>query len=380
MVSYGQFIKDKSENKKFNWINYCLILIFKANIGYNMNNESTYYYRLKMGKSFLLFLICLCVFSYTYEITQDQNLKSKLGSCSRVYWYQTTNYNLDIEIDFEKRVIKGVQTLTIHDEAFPALEYTMYDIEGINIRSVKDTKNRDIDYQVLNFTDGSQGLKINKYIWYKTNPTYVIEYETSPNASGIHWYEKEDSNGKVIPSMYIQCETIHCRSVTPFQDSPNIRSEFTLKIKTTKDVMIKATGDLVEETTDEKFRYTTYESKEAFPVNMLSIFAGDFKEAKLNDRMSIITESDLNITDFSKFEDFQKIIEITESLMDDNLPNQKLFIAPSSFPKLGMLAGNMNILNSKLLEDQTLMNQVYAKNIVNYWFGNIFSIDSWDSM
>lgn len=57
-----------------------------------------------------------------------------------------------------------------------------------------------------------------------------IEYSTSPSSSAIQWLSKEQTQDKVYPYMFTQCQAIHARSLVPCMDTPAVKATYTAKI------------------------------------------------------------------------------------------------------------------------------------------------------
>lgn len=61
-----------------------------------------------------------------------------------------------------------------------------------------------------------------------------IEYETSPNASGLQWLPPTQTEGKDHPYLFSQFQAIHCRSGLPCQDSPSVKATYSAEITVPK--------------------------------------------------------------------------------------------------------------------------------------------------
>lgn len=57
-----------------------------------------------------------------------------------------------------------------------------------------------------------------------------IEYETSPEASGLQWLEANQTNDKKQPFLFSQCQAVHARSMVPCQDTPAVKTPYTADV------------------------------------------------------------------------------------------------------------------------------------------------------
>jgi leukotriene-A4 hydrolase len=106
-----------------------------------------------------------------------------------------------------------------------------------------------------------------------------VVYNTNEKSSAISWLKPEQTEGKKHPYMYTQSESIHSRSVAPFQDSPSIKTTYTAFVRVaSKDIipMLSAnkTGvDVVDSEYVHKFDCSI-----PIPVYLIAIAAGNLKE------------------------------------------------------------------------------------------------------
>jgi leukotriene-A4 hydrolase len=57
-----------------------------------------------------------------------------------------------------------------------------------------------------------------------------VEYATTPQSDAIQWLEPAQTEGKVHPYLFTQCQAIHCRSFIPIQDTPGNKIVYTAEI------------------------------------------------------------------------------------------------------------------------------------------------------
>lgn len=53
-----------------------------------------------------------------------------------------------------------------------------------------------------------------------------ITYATTNKSEAINWLTKEQTGTKVLQYLFTQCEPHHCRSISPLQDTPSIKTTY----------------------------------------------------------------------------------------------------------------------------------------------------------
>ena len=141
---------------------------------------------------------------------------------------RTTHLELDIDVDFDTKVISGTARHTI--EAARGATQLILDTRGLNIIKVTiDDADEAITHQ-LTKEQGTMGralvIPINS-----TNKTVTVYYFTSPDAEALGWLDPEQTADKTDPFLYTQGQAILTRSWIPLQDSPGIRFTYDATVR-----------------------------------------------------------------------------------------------------------------------------------------------------
>ena len=54
---------------------------------------------------------------------------------------------------------------------------------------------------------------------------------------------RRQTAGKKLPYMYTQCQSIHCRSVAPLQDTPAVKSTYSVHVETPREISVRVSFD-----------------------------------------------------------------------------------------------------------------------------------------
>src|SRR5262245_55274406 len=158
------------------------------------------------------------------------------------------NVDLDLEVLFDRKTLKGTSTLTVEHAQAGAntLKLDTRDLKIIKAEASTDGTNFTPAQFELGAADKILGAPLTVQL--PPQATKVrIEYETSPNASGVQWLEPAQTAGKKYPYVFTQSEAIHARSWIPLQDSPGVRVTYTAHIRTPKEMRaVMSAGDPLE--------------------------------------------------------------------------------------------------------------------------------------
>ena len=128
--------------------------------------------------------------------------------------------------------LKGPEIVSI--EFIHKNEKDNEDLKTIPLSYEIDTENQYKDSLGTPLVISLENIKTNspeEYNKIKETKTLLvrIKFITTEKCTGIQFLTKEQTNTKKYPFMFTQCEAIQCRSLFPIQDSPSVKSPYTVK-------------------------------------------------------------------------------------------------------------------------------------------------------
>ena len=116
--------------------------------------------------------------------------------------------DLDLRADFENSLLVGSAKLAI-DRANPKSNTLILDTRGLKINSV-EANAKPVSYD-LKPADPNLGAAL--HIDLPDDADSVkIDYQTSPDASGVQWLTPAQTAGKRHPFLFTQAQAVHARS------------------------------------------------------------------------------------------------------------------------------------------------------------------------
>lgn len=342
-----------------------------------------------MRKSFVLFLIVFSLFAMSCQnsstqktsppVTQSAPSKEAKDahSYSNPEQIQVKHVDLNLDVQFDRKVLKGTSTLTVERKQNDANTLKL-DTRDLKIFKVEASGDGD-DFTPAQFTLGEADkiLGAPLTITLPANASKVrIEYESSPMASGVQWLEPAQTAGKKHPYMFTQSESIHARSWIPLQDSPAVRVTYSATIHTPKELraVMSAEQDSNAPLTGEY----KFNMPQAIPSYLIALAAGDIAFKPLGQRTGVYTEPAMLDRAAKELEDTEKMIEATEKLYGPyRWGRYDILVLPPSFPYGGMENPRLTFATPTILAGDKSLVSLIAHELAHSWSGNLVTNATW---
>lgn len=262
--------------------------------------------------------------------------------------------SLDLEVDFEKRQLRGTARLAVQrlDPVAPL---------------VLDSRDLIIDEVDSPFTVGPRDPILGSplVIHLPTGANSVlIRYSTSPHASGLQWLESP-------LFLFTQSQSIHARSWIPIQDSPGVRVTYDARIKTPAG--LQAVMSAVRDPGTNNFKMDL-----PIPAYLMALAVGSLEYAPLGPRTGIYAQAPVLHSALREFADIEKLVEIVEHLYGPyKWGRYELLILPPSFPFGGMENPIVTFLTPTVIAGDKSLVSLISHELAHSWSGNLVTNATW---
>jgi len=295
---------------------------------------------------------------------------------------QTRHLELDLAVDFERRVLEG--HVIHHMECLsPHAGVISLDSRGLTIERVQlswtDGEAADLPFE-LTASDPVRGQELRIPLpaghGCAGHLLLRIDYRSSPEASAIMWLSPELTAGGMHPFMFTQSQSIHARSWVPLQDTPAVRSTYEAVIRTPPELraVMSARNDAAGASEGEYH----FLMPQPIPSYLLALAVGNLEFRALGEDTGVYAEPEVVAEAAWEFADTQAMLDAAESMYGPyQWGRYDLLILPPSFPYGGMENPRLSFITPSLLAGDRSLVSTIAHELAHSWSGNLVSNRSW---
>ncbi len=293
---------------------------------------------------------------------------------------RVTHVALDLDVDFDQRILKGTATLTVARAAGHARELLLdtRDLDVQDVRVAAGDGSWTQTYYRLAAPDPNLGsalsvdLPVNR-----PSPLKVrVRYRTSPEASGLQWLTPAQTAGQQHPFLFTQSQAIHARSWIPLQDSPAVRVTYDAVVRTPP-ALVAVMSASNDPATPRDGEYT-FAMRQPVPSYLIALAVGDLAFEAIGERTGVYAEPALVAAAASEFADTERMLEITEALYGPyRWERYDLLILPPSFPFGGMENPRLSFITPTVIAGDRSLVSLIAHELAHSWSGNLVTNATW---
>ena len=293
---------------------------------------------------------------------------------------RVTRVELDLRVDFKKKVLQGSATLAIKREpGCPSDAPLVLDTRGLEVSQIFGA---DGDKGVLEYAFGEAdpilGRSLNVKVGEDTR-ALTIEYATTANASALQWIEPQGTTGGKQPFLFTQSEAIHARSWIPLQDSPGVRVSYGAKIRVPAGLtaLMSADREGVTEGPGEE-RVFAFAMAESIPPYLIALAVGDLAFRPLGPRTGVFAEPEVVERAAREFVDTESMVTAVEKRFGPyRWGRYDLLVLPPSFPFGGMENPKLTFATPTILAGDRSLVALVAHELAHSWSGNLVTNATW---
>ncbi|HEX8174302.1 MAG TPA: M1 family metallopeptidase [Pyrinomonadaceae bacterium] len=306
-----------------------------------------------------------------------QDAGRDLHSYSNPHEVRVRHLDLDWDVDFGQKMLKGTATLTL-ERLSQTSDVLILDTRALNISKV-EAASASQSFRDAEFTLGSNDPVLGAPLTIRLprGATRVrVHYSTSPNASGLQWLNPQQTAGKREPFLFTQSQAIHARSWIPLQDTPQVRVTYSARVRTPARLLAVMSAENepnARRDGDYSFRMT-----QPVPSYLIALAVGDLRFRPLGRRTGVYAEPSVVDKAAREFADTEKMVAATERLYGPyRWGRYDLLVLPPSFPFGGMENPRLTFATPTVLAGDKSLVSLVAHELAHSWSGNLVTNATW---
>jgi leukotriene-A4 hydrolase len=318
--------------------------------------------------------VCLVVCSLMLSCSKKPEVKivRDIHSYSNPQQVRIRHVDLDLEVDFAAKVLKGTAALTIERAPGAADAPLILDTRDLAIESVEAGAK-------VPFEAGPRDPILGSPLTVRLPPganRVLIRYATSPHSSALQWLEPAQTAGKKHPFLYSQSEAIHARSWIPIQDSPGVRITYAARIRTPAGLKaVMSAEQLPERSADGAF---LFRMTNPIPPYLIALAAGDLEFRPMSARTGVWAEPSVAGAAAREFDDTEKMIQAVEAMYGPyRWGRYDILVLPPSFPFGGMENPRLTFATPTVIVGDKSLVSLIAHELAHSWSGNLVTNATW---
>lgn len=281
---------------------------------------------------------------------------------------RTRRLRLKLAVDFKAKRIDGEVALMFGHGVAGALDL---DTKGLEIHSVQVPGHGPIAWE-LGTVDAILGQRLRLDLPAETEEV-VIRYRTGAGAMALQWLDPEQTEGKVAPYLFSQCQQIHARTMVPCQDTPLARIAYRAEVTVPEGLTaVMSAGPTGDEATGDGRHVFRFAMPQPIPSYLLALAVGRLEARDLSPRARVWAEPETVKAAAWEFAGVEDMLLRAEGLFGP-YPWERydMLVLPPSFPYGGMENPRMTFLTPTLLAGDRSLVDVVAHELAHSWTGNL---------
>ena len=285
---------------------------------------------------------------------------------------KVTHLNLDLTVDFSKKMLIGTAHLDLQ-KVDPNATQLILDTRNLTINSVTAMGEK-VDFGLAN-GDSFLGAALTIDVPAAAD-SVLISYQTSPKASGVQWLTPEQTAGKKHPFLFTQAQAIHARSFIPLQDSPQVRMTYEATIRTPKALL--AVMSASNDPKSQRDGIYEFSMPQPIPSYLIALAVGDLHFKPMGERTGVYSEKGILDAAAAEFADTESMLIATEKAFGPySWDRYDLLILPPSFPFGGMENPRLSFITPTVIAGDKSLVSLIAHELAHSWSGNTVTNATW---
>lgn len=324
-------------------------------------------------------LLYLCLLLLIAACTSNPSTRNSMTarrdphSFSRPDSVAIKHIDLDLTVDFERKVLQGSATLHLNNKT--KSDRLHLDSRDLRISSIllddKDTAAWELmpsqpilgSELIVHIKPGTRKVKVN--------------YSTSPEAAALQWLSPAQTAGGKSPFLFTQSQAILARTWIPLQDSPGVRFTYSATVRCPAGLIALMSAE--NDTTLHADGVYRFNMPQAIPAYLMALAVGDIRFHAYDSRCGIYAEPVTLDKAAWEFADLPKMISAAEELYGPYAWGRyDVLVLPPSFPFGGMENPRLTFATPTIIAGDRSLVALIAHELAHSWSGNLVTNATWN--
>lgn len=310
------------------------------------------------------------------DTLKPMSMARDIHSYANIDEVQMTHVYLNLNVNFERKVLEGYADLTI-DHVKPNTKRLILDTKALKISKVQTLVGEqwvDAKY-TLGKADKTLGSALTIAIAADTAKVRIT-YETTADSDGLSWAAPAQTFGKEKPLMYSLSQSIYGRTWFPQQDTPAIRVTYAADIKAPSDLVAKMSAVNPPDITHTGQYH--FDMPQPIVPYLIALSVGDYAFSALSPRSGVYAEKGMIDKAAHEFADTEKMIQAVESNYGKYAWDRyDILVMPPSFPFGGMEHARLTFATPTIITGDRGLVSLVSHELAHSWSGNLVTNRYW---
>lgn len=285
---------------------------------------------------------------------------------------QVTHLRLDLQVEFEERILQGTATWEIAQDSAAELVLDTRSMDILEVRFGEDPEPKP-------FKLGQEDKHLGRALRIPLTPgvkEVTVAYRTKPDAEALQWLNPREARQET-PFLFTQSQAILARTWIPCQDSPGIRFTYDARIRVPIGLtaLMSAKNPTMESPTGEYF----FRMTQPIPSYLMALAAGKIAYRPYERRAGIYAQPDMVLSAAWEFYDTERMMDSCEVMFGPyRWERYDILLMPPSFPFGGMENPRLSFITPSVLAGDRSLTAIIAHELAHSWSGNLVTNATWN--
>ncbi|XP_062323597.1 aminopeptidase B isoform X2 [Osmerus eperlanus] len=312
------------------------------------------------------------------------DLAEDVATSSSFRQFKIQHFHLDLNVDFEKKTLRGTETLNLKCLKGSQTELLLDIHPSLSLQEVSYGLSKDesdlekAEFYTQGFTTYGTTLVVKFPTPFKNEDEFrlVIKYMAT-DGPGMSWLDPAQTGEKKGPFLYTSGFPVLNRSLFPGFHTPMTKSPYSAAVKVPNGfTAVMSASKWEHRKADNTFLFTM---EQPIPSYLVALAVGDLVSAEVGPRTRVWTEPCLLQAAKQEFDGvIEEFLAVGEKLFGPYVWGRyDVLFMPPSFPFGGMENPCLTFVTPCLLAGDRSLADVIVHEICHSWFGNLVTNANW---